>query len=370
MFQALAWPLEYQNKWDLTLSLRMAASAGGARLLKRIMMQCFRRGAAGSEGEVGKSYPEVMLKDQLGEEGYSREGQERDQGWGEQCGVGGARRSRQERLAGASMHYVVPRLESGESSLNPLLSEHTNNDLRQANWPLGPQFSYLQNGIPLRFECNSSCKSLWVTHSKYSVSLAITVNCLSQPMYAQPLNHIDSSSFKCLYSCFLLSFPTAPILVKVTAKILTVVAASQLSLPQSKPLWAQFANLILLFLCLKLSQGSPLLTGQSLTSLGWQTRTFRSWPSSFLMRLVAASSFSGREVADCAWFSQVSGLGPCSETAPSSFMRFTAPHLWPPHPTVFLSWDLSGYSSPGQLFSSVVQQRLLSAGCKVPKAKD
>lgn len=121
---------------------------------------------------------------------------------------------------------------------------------------------------------------------------------------------------------------------------------------------------------LKTLPGIPSATGQSLTSLGWQTRPFRSWPSSFLMRLVPASSFSGREVADCAWFSQVSGLGPCSETAPSSFMRFTAPHLWPPHPTVFLSWDLSGYSSPGQLFSFVVQQRLLSGGCKVPKAKD
>lgn len=186
----------------------MAASAGGSRLLKRIMMQCCRRGAAGSEGEVGKSYPEeMMLKDQLGEEGYSREGQERDQRWGEQRGVRGAWRSLQERLAGASMHYVVPRLESGESSLNPLLSEHTNSDLRQANWPLGPQFSYLQNGIPLRFKYNSSCKSLWVTHSKYSVSMAITVNGLSQPMYAQPLNPIDSSSLKCLYSVFSFLFP-------------------------------------------------------------------------------------------------------------------------------------------------------------------
>ena len=34
----------------------------------------------GSKGEVGKSYPEeMMLKYQLGEEGYSREGQQNEQ---------------------------------------------------------------------------------------------------------------------------------------------------------------------------------------------------------------------------------------------------------------------------------------------------
>ena len=186
----------------------MAASAGGARLLKRIMMQCCRRGAARSEGEVGKSYPEeMMLKVQLGEEGYSREGQQHEQRWGEQHSVGRAWRSRQERLAGASMLYLVLRLESWESSLNPLLSAHTNSDLRQTNSPLGPQFSYLQNGISLRFKCNSTCKSLWVTHSKYSVSVAINVNCLSQPTYSQPLSSIDSSSLKFLSSGFSSSFP-------------------------------------------------------------------------------------------------------------------------------------------------------------------
>lgn len=208
MFQALAWLLEYQNKWDLILSLRMAASAGGARLLKRIMMRCFRRGTVGSKGEVGKSYPEeMMLKDQLGEEGYSREGQQNEQRWGEQLGVGRAWHSRQERLAGASILYLVPRLESWESSLNPLLSEHTNSDLRQTILPLRPQFSYLQNGISLRFKCNSTWKSLWATHSKYSVSMAITVNCLSLPMYSQPLSPIDSSSLKFLYSGFSSPFP-------------------------------------------------------------------------------------------------------------------------------------------------------------------
>ena len=170
--------------------------------------------------------------------------------------------------------------------------------------------------------------------------------------------------------CFLLSFPTAPILVKVTAKILTVVAASQLSLPQSKPLWSQFANLILLFLCLKLSQGSPLLTGQSLTSLGWQTRPFRSWPSFFpdalgpSIQLFREGSgwlglvFSGVWTWPMLWNSPLLLYEvhcPSPLTSPSYCVPFLGPFR------LLLSRTA---------FFFVVQQRLLSAGCKVPKAKD
>lgn len=136
-------------------SLRMAASAGGARLLKRIMMRCCRRGGCEWGRRLGRVTPEeIMLKVQLGE-GYSREGQQHEQRWGEQHSVGRAWRSEQERLAGASMlcsNYWGWNLGS---HLWILSYQHT------LTVTLGKQIHlwglnfYLQNGISLRFKCKT-----------------------------------------------------------------------------------------------------------------------------------------------------------------------------------------------------------------------
>lgn len=96
----------------------------------------------------------------------------------------------------------------------------------------------------------------------------------------------------------------------------------------------QFSWSILLFLCLKLSKGSPLLTGQSLTSLGWQTRPFRSWPF-FFPAALGPSVLPFREGGGWGWliapgFLRCLNLGPCSETQP-------LPPLWGSLP---LSFDL------------------------------
>lgn len=117
----------------------------------------------GCEGE-GRGWKELPrgndVKVQLGEEGYSGRGSSMNKGEGNTVLVEHDVQDR-ERLAGAS--HALSSTEAGilaESSLNPLLSAHTNSDLRQTNSPLGPQFFYLQNGISLRFKCNSTCKSL------------------------------------------------------------------------------------------------------------------------------------------------------------------------------------------------------------------
>ena len=100
-------------------------------------------------------------------------------------------------------------------------------------------------------------------------------------------------------------------------------------------------------------------------------RLRRFYGGPFLLLLVSASNFLGREVANCAWFSQVSGLDPCSETNPLLLYEVHSPSpLTSPSYCVPVSGPFRLLFSRTTFFFFVVQQRLLSVGCKVPKAMD